>query len=74
MFIIKWGRKIPLFMKMLRMGMIIKKGNTVFRNFKLTGKENELIIQQFKDGNFITTYETFKLNLWGFPLKSKRLK
>jgi alpha-glucosidase len=50
------------------------KGDYSLRNFKLTGKENELIIQQFKDGNFITTYETFKLNLMGLPFKIKAIQ
>jgi len=50
------------------------KGEYSLRNLKLTGKENELIIQQFKDGNFITTYETFKLNLMGLPFKIKGIR
>ncbi len=50
------------------------KGEYSLRNFKLNGKENELIIQQFKDGNFITTYETFKLNLMGLPFKIKAIQ
>ncbi len=50
------------------------KGEYSLRNFKLTGKENELIIQQFKDGNFITSYETFKLNLMGLPFKIKAIQ
>jgi alpha-glucosidase len=50
------------------------KGEYSLRNFKLKGKEKELIIQQFKDGNFITTYETFKLNLMGLPFKIKSIQ
>ncbi len=50
------------------------KGEYSLRNLKLTGKENELIVQQFKDGNFITTYETFKLNLMGLPFKIKAIE
>ena len=30
-------------------------------------KEKELIIQQFKDGDFITNYEKFKLTFHGLP-------
>ena len=45
------------------------KGRYSLRNFKLHGKENELIIQQFKDGTFITSYASFKLNLHGLPFK-----
>ena len=50
-------------------GYDYKKGRYSLRNFKLHGKENELIIQQFKDGTFITSYETFKLQLHGLPFK-----
>ena len=45
------------------------KGRYSVRNFKLKGKEKELIIQQFKDGTYITSYETFKINLIGLPFK-----
>jgi alpha-glucosidase len=55
-------------------GFDYKKGEYSLRNFKLNGKENELIIQQFKDGNYITTYETFKLNLMGLPFKIKAIQ
>ena len=50
------------------------KGEYSLRNFKLKGKEKELIIQQFKDGNFITSYDTFKLNLMGLPFKIKAIQ
>ncbi|MCK5441383.1 MAG: glycoside hydrolase family 31 protein [Maribacter sp.] len=50
-------------------GYDYKKGRYALRNFKLHGKENELNIQQFKDGTFITSYKTFKLNLHGLPFK-----
>ncbi len=45
------------------------KGIYSLRNFKLNGKKNELIIQQYKDGTFTTAYETFKINLIGLPFK-----
>ena len=50
-------------------GYDYKKGRYSLRNFKLNGKEKELIIQQFKDGTFVTTYETFKIRLHGLPYK-----
>ncbi|MGB5170301.1 MAG: glycoside hydrolase family 31 protein [Eudoraea sp.] len=49
------------------------KGSYSLRNFKLNGKENELVIQQFKNGTFITSYETFKINLIGLPFKVKKI-
>ena len=45
------------------------KGRYSLRSFKLTGKTNELIIQQHKSGTFITGYKTFKLKLIGMPFK-----
>jgi alpha-glucosidase len=50
------------------------KGSYSLRNFKLNGKENELIIPQFKNGTFITPYKTFKLNLIDLPFKIKEIE
>ncbi|WP_346883487.1 glycoside hydrolase family 31 protein [uncultured Algibacter sp.] len=50
------------------------KGRYSLRNFKLSGKENELIIQQHKSGKFETTYKTFKLNLHGLPFKISKVE
>ncbi|WP_273273643.1 glycoside hydrolase family 31 protein [Maribacter polysiphoniae] len=48
-------------------GYDYNKGNFSLRNFKLNGKANSLAIQQFKDGAFIASYETFRINLHGLP-------
>ncbi|AEH02520.1 glycoside hydrolase family 31 protein [Lacinutrix sp. 5H-3-7-4] len=45
------------------------KGRYSFRTFNLTGKTEELIIQQHKQGKFITEYSTFKLNIHGLPFE-----
>ncbi|RLD28647.1 MAG: glycosyl hydrolase, partial [Bacteroidetes bacterium] len=45
------------------------KGRYSLRTFKLTGKTNELIIQQHKEGKYITTYKTFELKFHGLPFK-----
>ncbi|MEX0361963.1 MAG: TIM-barrel domain-containing protein, partial [Allomuricauda sp.] len=50
-------------------GYDYKKGRYSLRRFRLRGKENELIIQQFKDGNFITPYEKIKLTFHGLPFQ-----
>ncbi|MEA1784943.1 glycoside hydrolase family 31 protein [Arenibacter sp. GZD96] len=55
-------------------GYDYKKGLYSLRNFKLRGKENELILQQFKDGSFITSYKKFKLRLHGLPFKIKYIE
>ncbi|RZS93842.1 glycoside hydrolase family 31 protein [Aquimarina brevivitae] len=43
------------------------KGRFSLRTFSFTGKENEIIIQQHKNGTFITTYETFKIEFIALP-------
>lgn len=48
-------------------GFDYKKGRYSLRNFRLLGKPNELIIQQFKDGTYTTSYETFKIQFHGLP-------
>ncbi|ALJ05637.1 glycosyl hydrolase [Pseudalgibacter alginicilyticus] len=50
------------------------KGRYSLRDFKLHGKDNELIIQQHKSGKYITTYKTFKLNLHGLPFKISKVE
>ena len=45
------------------------KGRYSLRNFKLTGKDNELIIQQHKSGKYNTKYTKFRMNLIGVPFK-----
>jgi len=45
------------------------KGRYSLRTLKLTGKKDELIIQQHKSGKFDAAYKTFKLNLIGLPFK-----
>jgi alpha-glucosidase len=50
-------------------GYDYKKGRYSLSNYKLTGKENSLTIQLFKDGSFETEYDTIKLNLHGLPFQ-----
>ncbi|GAA4280256.1 glycoside hydrolase family 31 protein [Gaetbulibacter aestuarii] len=50
------------------------KGRYSLRNFTLTGRENELIIQQHKSGKYTTPYETLKLRIHGLPFKIKTVK
>jgi alpha-glucosidase len=48
-------------------GYDYKKGRYSLRNFKLTGKEKSITVLQFKDGSFVTEYDTLKFNLHGLP-------
>ena len=50
------------------------KGRYSLRTFKLTGKQNELIIQQHKSGKFITKYKTFRLHLVGIPFVISKIQ
>ena len=55
-------------------GYDYKKGDFSDRKFKLEGKKNELIIQQFKNGTYMTPYKTLSLNLIGLPFKVKTIE
>jgi len=55
-------------------GYDYKKGRYSLRKFRLKGKKKELILQQFKDGSFITPYDTFKLQFHGLPFKITELE
>jgi alpha-glucosidase len=48
-------------------GYDYKKGRFSLRNFKFKGKEKEMIISQYKDGKYITEYETLRFNFIGLP-------
>ncbi|WP_339728905.1 glycoside hydrolase family 31 protein [Maribacter stanieri] len=50
-------------------GYDYKKGRYSLSNYKLTGKENSLTIQLFKDGTFDTEYEMVRLSLHGLPFE-----
>lgn len=55
-------------------GFDYKKGRYSLRSFKLTGKDNELIIQHHKVGKYSTRYQKFKLKLHGLPFKIKTVE
>ncbi|MEP3371876.1 MAG: glycoside hydrolase family 31 protein [Maribacter dokdonensis] len=55
-------------------GYDYKKGRYSLSNYKLTGKDNSLIIQLFKDGTFDTEYEKMKLNFHGLPFEVSSVK
>ena len=65
----KLGEERSLIYEDAQDGYDYKKGQYSLRRFKLSGKEKELIVQQFKDGTYITSYEKFKINLHGLPFK-----
>ncbi|NNK27103.1 MAG: DUF5110 domain-containing protein, partial [Flavobacteriaceae bacterium] len=50
------------------------KGRYSLRTFKMTGKPDELIIQQHKTGKYNTGYTKFRLNLIGMPFKITKIQ
>lgn len=55
-------------------GYDYKKGRFSLRNFTLIGKENDLVLQQFKSGNFVTEYSSFEIELIGLPFIPKKIQ
>ena len=55
-------------------GFDYKKGRYSLRNFNQVGKENSITIQQFKSGKFITSYNTFKINIYGLPFEIEKIE
>ena len=50
-------------------GYDYKKGRFSLRNLTFKGKENEMIISQYKDGKYTTEYETLRFNFIGLPFE-----
>ncbi len=50
------------------------KGRFSLRSFAFTGKENEIIIQQHKNGTYITEYESMKIELIGLPFTINQIE
>ena len=55
-------------------GYDYKKGRYSLRNFRLKGKTNGISIQQFKDGSYITDYNSIKLHFHGLPFKIETIE
>ncbi len=50
------------------------KGRYCLRTFTVTGKEKEVIIQQHKDGTFITEYDTIEFEFIGLPFTIREVE
>ncbi|MDP5100767.1 MAG: glycoside hydrolase family 31 protein [Nonlabens sp.] len=50
-------------------GYDYKKGRFSLRNLMFKGKEKEMVISQYKDGKYITEYETLRFNFIGLPFE-----
>lgn len=63
----KEGKEVSQLFDDAHDGYDYTKGRYSLRIFKLTGKSNELIITQHKEGKFITEYESFEIKIHGLP-------
>lgn len=70
----KEGKEESLLFDDAHDGYDYTKGRYSLRTFKLNGKSNELIIQQHKEGKYITSYDTFMLKFHGLPFKIKTVQ
>lgn len=50
-------------------GYDYKKGRFSLRNLQFKGKEKEIVISQYKNGKYITEYETLRFNFIGLPFE-----
>ncbi|MGM5470400.1 glycoside hydrolase family 31 protein [Flavobacteriaceae bacterium LMO-SS05] len=50
------------------------KGRYSLRTFKLTGRPNELIIQQHKEGKYSADYENFEIHFHGLPFTINKIQ
>ena len=55
-------------------GYDYKKGRYSLLSLQTIGKEKELIVQLHKEGKYITSYSTFKINLFGLPFSVKEIE
>jgi len=65
----KFGKEKSVLYEDAQDGYDYNKGRFSLRTFNLTGKDKELIIQLHKEGEFMTNYSKFRINLIGLPFK-----
>ncbi|NNF73836.1 MAG: DUF4968 domain-containing protein [Flavobacteriaceae bacterium] len=70
----KNGKEVSEFYDDAHDGFDYVKGRFSERTFKLSGKKKELIIQQHKEGKFITEYDSFELKFHGLPFKITKVQ
>ena len=70
----KHGKERSTLYEDARDGYDYKKGRYCLRTFKVTGKDNELILQHHKEGKYITSYRNFRLKLYGLPFTVQTIR
>lgn len=69
----KYGKEKSLVYEDAQDGYDYNKGRFSLRTFTLTGKEQELMIQQHKEGNYENGYQNFAINLHCLPFKVTKI-
>ena len=70
----KVGKEKSVLFEDAKDGYDYNKGRYSLSTFTLRGKENDLIIQQHKEGKYETTYKKFRINLIGLPFKIGKIE
>jgi len=70
----KEGKEVSTLFDDANDGYDYTKGRYSLRTFKLSGKENQLIIQQHKEGKYTTKYKAFNLKIYGLPFEVKEIQ
>lgn len=55
-------------------GFDYKKGRYCLRNLRLMGRKDEVILQQHKNGTFVTGYEKLLLKFFGLPFEVTKIQ
>ncbi|MEO2059875.1 MAG: glycoside hydrolase family 31 protein [Mesonia sp.] len=70
----KEGVEDSQFFEDLQDGYDYTTGNYCLRTFKLTGRKNQLVIQQHIEGSFKSDSKTFKIQIHGLPFKIETIQ
>ncbi|MCM4156690.1 glycoside hydrolase family 31 protein [Gramella sp. AN32] len=69
----KLGKETSEFFEDSHDGYEYRQGQFSMRSFKVTGKEDEIIVQQHKSGKYSASYTNFKIKFHGIPFRIKRV-
>lgn len=69
----KLGKENSIIYQDAQDGYDYKKGRYCLSTFKMTGKENDLVIQKHTEGKFETSYNKYKINMTGLPFKVAKI-
>ncbi|UNY97431.1 DUF4968 domain-containing protein [Zhouia spongiae] len=70
----KKGKENSQFFDDAHDGYDYTKGRFSLRTFKLTGRKDQLIIQQHKEGTFKAAYKRFKIQIHGLPFEIRNIQ